>query len=134
MQIIVLYPLSSFFTWTFSVFSFLLDIFFNYISNGILKVPYTLPPPCSPTHPLPLLHLALPCTGAYNLCKTKGLSTQWCPTRPPMLHMQLETQALGEGGGDWLGHIVVPPIGLQTSLAPWALSLAPSLGTLCSIQ
>jgi hypothetical protein len=33
--------------------TFLLDIFFIYISNAILKVPYTLPPPCSPTHPLP---------------------------------------------------------------------------------
>jgi hypothetical protein len=32
---------------------FLLDIFFIYISNAIPKVPYT-PPPCSPTHPLPL--------------------------------------------------------------------------------
>ena len=31
-------------------------------------------------------------------------------------------------------HIVVPPMGLQTPLDPWALSLAPSLGTLCSIQ
>ena len=26
--------------------------FFIYNSNGIPKVPYTLPPPCSPTHPL----------------------------------------------------------------------------------
>jgi hypothetical protein len=34
---------------------FLLDIFFLCISNTIPKVPYTLPPPCSPTHPLPLL-------------------------------------------------------------------------------
>jgi hypothetical protein len=31
---------------------FLLNIFFIYISNAILKVPYTLPPSCSPTHPL----------------------------------------------------------------------------------
>jgi hypothetical protein len=30
---------------------FLLDIFFIYISNAILKVPYTLPPP----RPAPLL-------------------------------------------------------------------------------
>ena len=34
----------------------------------------------------------------------------------------------------WLVHIVDPPIGLQTTLAPWVLSLAPSLGTLCSVQ
>jgi hypothetical protein len=32
-----------------------LDIFFIYISNAIPKVPYTLPPPCSPNHPLLLL-------------------------------------------------------------------------------
>jgi hypothetical protein len=27
------------------IYLFLLDIFFIYISNAILKVPYTLPPP-----------------------------------------------------------------------------------------
>jgi hypothetical protein len=48
----------SFFFLTFSFF--LLDIFFIYISNAILKVPYTLPPSCSPTHPLPLLGLGVP--------------------------------------------------------------------------
>ena len=36
--------------------------------------------------------------------------------------------------GYWLFHIVVPPMGLQTPSAPWVLSLAPSLGTLCSVQ
>jgi hypothetical protein len=36
----------------FLFFYFLLDIFFIYISNAILKVPYTLPLPCSPTHQL----------------------------------------------------------------------------------
>jgi hypothetical protein len=44
--------------------------------------------------------------------------------------MQLETQAQG----NWLVHIVVPPIGLQTPLAPWVLFLAPTLGALGSIQ
>jgi hypothetical protein len=39
---------------------FLLDIFFIYISNAIPKVPYTLPLPCSPTHPLPLLGPGIP--------------------------------------------------------------------------
>ena len=38
----------------------LLDIFFIYISNAILKVHYTLPLPCSPTHPLPLLGPGIP--------------------------------------------------------------------------
>jgi hypothetical protein len=36
--------------------------------------------------------------------------------------------------GYWLVHIVVPPMGLQTPSVPWVLSLAPSLGTLCSLQ
>jgi hypothetical protein len=36
--------------------------------------------------------------------------------------------------GYWLVHIVGPPMGLQTPSAPWVLSLAPSLGTLCSVQ
>jgi hypothetical protein len=40
----------------------------------------------------------------------------------------------GSSGGYWLVHIVVPPMGLQTPSAPWVLSLAPSLGTLCSVQ
>jgi hypothetical protein len=30
--------------------------------------------------------------------------------------------------------MVVPPMGLQTSSAPWVLSLAPLLGTLHSVQ
>jgi hypothetical protein len=51
---------------------FLLDIFFIYISNAILKVPYTLPDPAPlPTHP-DFLVLAFPCTGAYKVCNTKG--------------------------------------------------------------
>ena len=48
----------------------------------------------------------------------------------PLLHMQLETPLWGY----WLVHIVDPPIGLQTPLAPWVLSLAPLLGSPCSIQ
>jgi hypothetical protein len=39
---------------------FLLDISFIYISNAIPKVPYTLPPPCSPTYPLPHLGPGIP--------------------------------------------------------------------------
>jgi hypothetical protein len=30
--------------------------------------------------------------------------------------------------GNWLSHIVVSPMMLQTPSAPWVLSLAPSLG------
>jgi hypothetical protein len=54
---------------------FLLDILFIYISNAIPKVPYTLAlcPAPQPTHSS-FLALAFPCTGAYDLRKTKGLS------------------------------------------------------------
>jgi hypothetical protein len=52
----------------------------------------------------------------------------------PLLHMQLEAQLWVGGGEYWLVHIFDPPIGLPTPLAPWVFSLAPSLGTLCSIQ
>jgi hypothetical protein len=35
--------------------------------------------------------------------------------------------------GYWLVHIVVPPIGLQTPLAPWVLCLAPLLEALLNL-
>jgi hypothetical protein len=59
--------------WWYSLKKKLLDIFFIYISNAIPKVPYTFPCPApQPTHSH-FLALAFPCTGAYNLRKTKGL-------------------------------------------------------------
>jgi hypothetical protein len=42
-----------------------------------------------------------------------------------LIHMQLESRAPGY----WLVHNVAPT-GLQISLAPWVLSLAPPLGAL----
>jgi hypothetical protein len=56
-----------------SVFSnFLLGIYFIDISHAIPKVPYTHPPRALlPTHSH-FLALALPCTGAYIVCNTKG--------------------------------------------------------------
>jgi hypothetical protein len=36
--------------------------------------------------------------------------------------------------GYWLVHIIVPPMGLQNLSPPWVFSLAPSLGTLCSVK
>jgi hypothetical protein len=51
-----LFLLLSFFTHVFLILFFLtiflLGISFISISNAIPKVPYTLPLPCSPTHPL----------------------------------------------------------------------------------
>jgi hypothetical protein len=115
-------------------FLFLLDIFFIYISNAILKVLYTLPLPCSPIHPLLLPGLAFPILEHIIFTRPRASPPIEGQLGHPLLHMQLETQALGGGGGYWLVHIVVPPIGLQTPLAPWVLSLSPSLGALCSIQ
>jgi hypothetical protein len=52
----------------------ILDIFFNYISNAIPKVPCTLPLPCTPTYPLPLLGPGVPLYwGIYSL-QDKGAS------------------------------------------------------------
>jgi len=63
-RLIMLYDIVTFAAYflciTFRFFNFLLDIFFIYISNAIQKVLYTLPPPCSPTHPLPLLGPGIP--------------------------------------------------------------------------
>jgi hypothetical protein len=113
---------------------FLLDIFFIYISNAILKVlrpSLPLPDP-QPTHSL-FLALKFPCTGAYNLQKTKDLSSHWWPTRPTSATYATGDTSSG-GLGYWLVHIVVPPIGLQIPLALLVISLAPPLEVLCSIQ
>jgi hypothetical protein len=52
-------------------YTFLLDIFFIYISNAIPKVPYTPSLAPLPTHSH-FLALAFPCTGTYKVCNTKG--------------------------------------------------------------
>jgi hypothetical protein len=63
----------------FYFFYFLLDIFFIYISNFKCYAESSLyPSPCPaplPTHSH-FLALAFPCTGAYKVCKTRGLSSQ----------------------------------------------------------
>jgi hypothetical protein len=106
-------------------FSFLLDIFFIYSSNAILKVAYNLPLPCSPTHPL--------------LLPGPGIPLYWgiwfSQDQRPLIPL-IAAYATRDTSSRryWLVHIVDPPIGLQTPLAPWVLSLAPPLGTLCSIQ
>jgi hypothetical protein len=114
----------------FEYHNFLLDIFFIYISNAIPKAPYTFPTPCLPTRPLLLPGPGIPLYWGIWTSEYKGASLPSDGRHMHMLHMQLETQLWGY----WLVHIVVPPIGLQTPLASWVLSLAPSLGALCSIQ
>jgi hypothetical protein len=116
----------------FFTYSFLLDIFFIYISNFQCypeSSPYPLPPlsyPPTPTswpwHSPVLRHI--------KFARPMGLSSQWWPTRPSS-----DTYAARDMSCMyWLVHIVVPPIGLQIPLAPWVLFLALTLGALWSIQ
>jgi hypothetical protein len=84
------------FLFCFFNFYFLLDIFFIYISNAIPKVPYTLPLPCSPTYPLPLLGPGIPLNwGILSLQNQEASLPNDCLLGHLLLHMQLETQALG---------------------------------------
>jgi hypothetical protein len=92
---------------------------------------YAPPPPNPPTPTSWPWHF--PVLGCMIFTRPRASSPIDVLLGHPLLHMQLETQALGGGGRCWLFHIVVLPIGLQTPLAPWVLSLAPSLGALCSI-
>jgi hypothetical protein len=93
------------------------------------------PPYIPPTIPYPPTPTSWPwCSSVLRhikIARPMGLSFQWWPTRPSS-----DTYAAWDtsSGRYWLVHIVVPPIGLQTPLAPWVLSLAPPLGALWSIQ
>jgi hypothetical protein len=101
---------------------FLLCIFVNYISNAIPKVS----PPTLPYPPIPIfLALAFPCTGAYKVCLSNRPLSSDGQLGHLLIHMQIESRAPGY----WLVHNVAPT-GLQISLAPWLLSLAPPLGAL----
>jgi hypothetical protein len=59
------------------------------------KSPIPCPRPAPQPTYSPFLALAFPHKGAYDLCKTKGLSSHWQPTRPSLLQMQLEIQLCG---------------------------------------
>jgi hypothetical protein len=89
--------------------------------------------------------LAFPYIGHQAFTRRRASPFIDVPQGHPLQHMQLEpwvTPCLIFGWwfshwelwGYWLVHIAVPPMGLQTLSAPWVLSLAPSLGTLCSVQ
>jgi hypothetical protein len=107
---------------------FLLGIYFTYISNAIPKVPHTLPHPPTPTS----RPWRSPVLRHIKFASPRGLSFHWWPTRPSSDSYAARHEL--EGGGYWLVHNVVPPIGLQIPLAPWVLSLASPLGALWSIQ
>ena len=121
-----LIPLYSFFL----LFLFLLDVLFIYISNAIPKA--LLPSPCPAPQPTysHFLALASPVLGLMIFARPRASPPIDGRLGYPLLHMQLETQLWGV----LVSSCCCSPIGLQTPLAPWALSLAPSLGALCSIQ
>jgi hypothetical protein len=103
-----------------------------------LKSPHLQPPP--PAHQnirSSFLALAFSYNGAYNLHRTRASPSIDDQVGNTFLHMQLEAwvpQHVFFGWWYGLVHIVVPPMELQTTSAPWVLSLVPSLGTLCSVQ
>jgi hypothetical protein len=71
-------------------------LLFSLFTFQMLSLKSSIPSHCpapQPTHSC-LLALAFPCTGAYDLLKTKGLSSDWWLVCP-LLHMQLETQYCG---------------------------------------
>jgi hypothetical protein len=122
----------------FFLFFFKLDILFIYISNVIPfpgfssedSLSYSTTPCFYESAPHPTNHsyfTALPFlyNGAWNLHRTKGLSSHWCLQGHPLLHMWLEPWVppcvfFGQWfspwqlWGVWLIDIVVLPIELQT--------------------
>jgi hypothetical protein len=74
--------------------SFLLDIFFIYISNAIPKVPYTLPLPCSPTTSASWPWRS-PVLGHMIFARPRASPPNDGRLDHLLLRMQLETQPLG---------------------------------------
>ena len=69
----ILFPSKVFLSLFFSFSNFLLGIFFIYISNATPKVPYTLPLPCSPTHPFLLPGSDIPLYWGIDPSQDDGL-------------------------------------------------------------
>jgi hypothetical protein len=111
-----------------------------------LKNSYPLPTPhsrFSPTYPPLLLGSGIPLY--FGIEPSQASPPIDDQLGHPLLHMQLEPRVTLCVFFDWwfsprelwghcLVYIVVLPRGLQTPSAPLVLFLAPSLGTLCSIQ
>jgi hypothetical protein len=103
--------------------------------------------PHTPTHPLPSCP-GIPLHWGIKHPQVQGLLLLLMPDKAILCHIcswrshgSLHPYTLVGGlvpgilgGGCWLSHIVVPPMGLQTPSVPWVLSLAPPLWTLCSVQ
>ena len=70
---------------------YFLHLHFKCYSHSPLYPPRPAP---QPTHSC-FLDLAFPCTRAYALWKTKGLSSHWWPTRPSSVTYTTRDTALG---------------------------------------
>jgi hypothetical protein len=113
------------------LFIFLITYFLHLHFRSYSESPLYLPPALltNPTSPASWPWHS-PVLGHMIFAKPRASSATDGQLGHPLLHMQLETQFWGV----LLVHIVNPPIGLPTPLAPWVFSLAPSLGAMCSIQ
>jgi hypothetical protein len=133
-------------------YSFLLD-FFIYTSNLIL-FPHFPSNPSPIPFPLSMLtNLPTPASQSWHsptlghraFTRSRASPLIDVPQGHLVLHMQLKPWvppyvlfgwwfSPWELWGYWLVHIVLSPMGLQTPSSYWVLSLAPPLGTLCSVQ
>ena len=110
------------------------------------KIPYPLPPPPAPqpthSHSWPWHS---PILGHRTFTGPRASPPIDDQLGHSLLYIQLEPQvppcvffdwwfSSKELCGYWLVYIDVLPMGLHIPSAPWVLSLAPSLGTFCSIQ
>jgi hypothetical protein len=78
---------------------FLLDIFFIYFLNASPKAPYSLPPALIPNLPTPASWpWHSPVLGHMIFARPKASPPIDGQLGHPLLHMQLETQALGGTG------------------------------------
>jgi hypothetical protein len=109
------------------------------------KIPYLLHLPLFPTHTLHSWSWHSPLLGHKTFTGPRASPPIDDSLGHPLLNIQLEPQIPPCVFFDWrfsskelwgycLVYIDVPPMGLQTPSAPWILSLAPSLETLCCIQ
>jgi hypothetical protein len=129
----------------FSFIRYFLDLHFKcypHSSFPLRKLPIASPIPLLTNPPTPAtlswhsLHWGLePSQDNGPFLPLKTSSTTYAPgaTIPSLYTLWLVAYSLG-ALGYWLVHIVVPPMELQTPSASWVLSLAPPLGTLCSVQ
>jgi hypothetical protein len=135
---------------------FFLFLFFNQMFSLYtfqMLPPFLVPPPPKAPYPLPLLtNPPTPVSWPWHSPALGNRTFKWPRASPPiddqlrhpLLHMQLEPWVRPSVFFDWwlspreLYGVLVSsyfsPMGLETSSAPWILSLAPLFGTVCSVQ